>query len=276
MFSIGCHLSSSKGYLNMAKTIVSLGGNTFQFFTRNPQGGSRLKPLDLQDINAYNDFAREHEFGYVIAHAPYTMNLAGNESISEFGKRMLKEDLERIAYLSKVYYNFHPGSHVGIGSEEGIKKIINILNEVVTSNEGPMVLLETMAGKGSEIGRNFFEIKAILDGVNYKERFGVTLDTCHVFDAGYDIKNHLDDVLKEFDSIIGIKHLKAIHLNDSLNVLGSRKDRHAKIGEGNIGADSLIAVTNHPLLKDLPFVLETPNELDGYQKEITFLKENHI
>lgn len=275
MFKIGCHLSSSKGYLHMGEEIVSIGGNTFQFFTRNPQGGSTLKPLDIDDINKYNAFAKEHDFGYVIAHAPYTMNLAGKESIAEFGKRMLKEDLERLNYLDKVYYNFHPGSHVGLGSEEGIQKIISALNEVVIDDNGTMVLLETMAGKGSEIGRDFYEIKAILDGVNFPTRFGVTLDTCHIFDAGYDIKEHLDDVLKEFDNIIGLSRLKAIHLNDSLNVLGSRKDRHAKIGLGNIGSEALLSVTNHPLLKDLPFVLETPNELEGYKNEIAFLKEHH-
>lgn len=276
MLKIGCHLSSSKGYLNMGKEIVSLGGNTFQFFTRNPQGGSKLKPLDIKDINAYNVFAKEQKIEYIIAHAPYTMNLSGNDNIFEFGKRMLKEDLERIAYLDKVYYNFHPGSHVGIGVESGIKKIVTALNEVVVSKNGPIVLLETMAGKGTEIGRNFQEIKDILDKLNYPMRFGVTLDTCHVFDSGYDIKNNLDSVLKEFDRIIGLEKLKAIHLNDSLNTLGSHKDRHAKIGEGNIGAESLINIINHPLLKELPFILETPNDLNGYKNEIAFLKENSL
>ncbi len=276
MFKIGCHLSSSKGYLHMAKEIVSLGGNTFQFFTRNPQGGSKLKALDEEDINNYNEYCLNNHIDFVIAHAPYTMNLAGSDSINEFGTRMLREDLTRLSYLKNtVYYNFHPGSHVGSGVETGINKIVKSLNEVVKDEEGVMVLLETMAGKGSEIGRNFEEIKQILDRVNVKSRFGVTLDTCHIFDGGYDIKNNLDEVLKTFDEIIGLDLLKAIHLNDSLNILGSRKDRHAKIGEGNIGSDALIAIIKHPLLKELPFVLETPNDLEGYKKEIAFLKENN-
>lgn len=275
MLKIGCHLSASKGYLAMGEKIIALGGNTFQFFTRNPQGG-KAKPLDIEDIKKYNEFALNNNIGYIIAHAPYTMNLAGNDYISAFGKEIFKDDLFRLSYVNHVYYNFHPGSHVGKGVEEGIKKIISALNEIVTSNDGVTILLETMAGKGSEIGRNFSEIKAILDGVNYPSRFGVTLDTCHVFDGGYDIKDHLDDVLKNFDDIIGLSKLKAIHLNDSKNTLSSHKDRHEKIGEGNIGALALIKVINHPLLKDLPIVLETPNDEEGYRKEIAFLKENYL
>ncbi len=275
MLKIGCHLSSSKGYLNMGEEIISLGGNTFQFFTRNPQGGSKLKPLDLEDIKKFNELAKEHNFAYIVAHAPYTMNLASKDSIMEFSKNMLKEDLERITYLNNVYYNFHPGSHIGAGSIEGIKKIVNSLNEIVQTDEGPLILLETMAGKGSEIGRNFQEIKDILDGVNYKSRFGVTLDTCHVFDAGYDIKTNLDKVLQEFDNIIGLDKLKVIHLNDSLNTLNSHKDRHAKIGLGNIGNEAIINIINHPLLRNLPFILETPNDLSGYKQEIAFLKEHY-
>lgn len=271
-FFLGCHLSASGGYKKMALDATSINANTFQFFTRNPQGGSKAKPLDLEDIKAYNEYAEEHNFGYIVAHAPYTMNLAGLDNIRLFGEAMMQDDLDRLKKVRKVYYNFHPGSHVGQGVDKGIENIIESLNKIVTSDEGVMILLETMAGKGSEIGRNFFELKRIIDGVNYKNRFGVTLDTCHVHDGGYDLTN-FDAVLKEFDDVIGINRLKAIHINDSLNVINSHKDRHARIGEGHIGHEILYNILRHPLLKDLPFILETPNDLDGYRNEIEMLRK---
>ena len=269
---IGCHLSSSGGYMKMAKEALSIKANTFQFFTRNPQGGSKAKPLDEEDINNYNAFAKDHDFGYIIAHAPYTMNLGGKDNIREFGEQMMLDDLNRLTNVYQVYYNFHPGSHVGLGVEQGIKNIIESINRIVTSNDGVMILLETMAGKGNEIGRNFSELRTILEGINYVDRFGVTLDTCHVHDGGYDLKN-LHDVLKEFDEVIGLDKLKAIHLNDSLNIINSHKDRHARIGEGYIGFETLYQVTRNPLLHDLPFILETPNDLEGYKKEIEMLRK---
>ena len=272
---IGCHLSSSKGYLAMGKMIISLGGNTFQYFTRNPRGGS-VKTVDYNDIKKFNDFAKENNIDYIIAHAPYTMNLASSdEKVRDFGYRVIKEDLETLEHIDKVYYNFHPGSHVGQGIEMGIDLIADILNKVISPNQKTLVLLETMAGKGSEIGSNFNEIKSIINKVEHKEKIGVLLDTCHVNDGGYDIVNHLDEVLKEFDEIIGINLLKAIHLNDSKNPLGSHKDRHEKIGLGTIGLEALTKIINHPLLRDLPFVLETPNDNDGYKEEIKLLKERY-
>lgn len=272
---IGCHLSSSKGYLAMGKMIISLGGNTFQYFTRNPRGGS-VKAVDYNDIKKFNDFAKENNIDYIIAHAPYTMNLASSdEKVRDFGYRVIKEDLETLEHIDKVYYNFHPGSHVGQGIEIGIDLIADILNKVISPNQKTLVLLETMAGKGSEIGSNFNEIKSIINKVEHKEKIGVLLDTCHVNDGGYDIVNHLDEVLKEFDEIIGINLLKAIHLNDSKNPLESHKDRHEKIGLGTIGLEALTKIINHPLLRDLPFVLETPNDNDGYKEEIKLLKERY-
>ena len=273
MLNIGCHLSSSKGYMNMLKETDYVGGNTFQFFTRNPRGGS-AKPINLDDINQFNKLSDEHNFGYIIAHAPYTLNAASKDSyIREFAIKVFNEDLKLLDLLPKVYYNFHPGSHVGQGEEVGIELIIEALNQVLRPEQKTMVLLETMAGKGSEIGYNFSQIKRIIDGVELKEKLGVCLDTCHVFDSGYDIVNDFDQVLEEFDSVIGIDKLKAIHLNDSKNILGSRKDRHEKIGQGNIGLEAIKTIINHPLIKDLPIVLETPNELDGYKEEIALLKE---
>ena len=272
---IGCHLSSSKGYLAMGKMIISLGGNTFQYFTRNPRGGS-VKTVDYNDIKKFNDFAKENNIDYIIAHAPYTMNLASSdEKVRDFGYRVIKEDLETLEHIDKVYYNFHPGSHVGQGIEMGIDLIADILNKVISPNQKTLVLLETMAGKGSEIGSNFNEIKSIINKVEHKEKIGVLLDTCHVNDGGYDIVNHLDEVLKEFDEIIGINLLKAIHLNDSKNQRGSHKDRHEKIGLGTIGLEALTKIINHQLLRDLPFVLETPNDNDGYKEEIKLLKERY-
>ncbi len=273
---IGCHLSSSKGYLAMGKMIISLGGNTFQYFTRNPRGGS-VKAVDYDDIKKFNDFAKENNIDYIIAHAPYTMNLASpDEKVRDFGYRVIKEDLETLEHIDKVYYNFHPGSHVGQGIEAGIDLIVDTLNKVISPNQKTLVLLETMAGKGSEIGSNFREIKRIIDKVEHSEKIGVLLDTCHVNDGGYDIVNHLDEVLKEFDEIIGINLLKAIHLNDSKNPRESHKDRHEKIGLGTIGLESLVRIINHPLLRELPFVLETPNDNEGYKEEIKLLKERYL
>lgn len=271
-FKIGCHLSSSNGYLAMGKEIISIGGNTFQFFTRNPRGG-QSKPLDLNDISLYNEFAKENGIEYIVAHAPYTMNLCSqDERTREFALMVLEDDLMRLEYVNNVLYNFHPGSHVGQGFEVGVKYIIDALNSVIKKGQKTTVLLETMAGKGSEIGRTFEEIKYIIDHVELKEHIGVCLDTCHVFDGGYDLIDHLNDVLDEFDRVIGLSYLRAVHLNDSMNGLGSHKDRHQKIGEGSLGLETIKKIITHPKLKHLPFVLETPNELDGYEREIALLR----
>lgn len=276
MLRIGCHLSASKGYLAMAKDAVKIGANTFQFFTRNPRGGN-AKEIDENDIEEFKKYSKEHGIDVILAHAPYTLNpCSADESIREFTIRTMKDDLKRLEYTPGNYYNFHPGSHVKQGVEIGIDYIVNCLNEILTKDQTTIVLLETMSGKGSEIGRNFEELKQIIDRVNLKEKMGVCLDTCHVFDGGYDIVNNLEDVLDNFDKVIGIERLKAIHLNDSLNNLNSHKDRHAKIDEGNIGLKAMVRIINNPRLKDLPFYLETPNELDGYAKEIELLKSNYI
>lgn len=273
MFYIGCHLSSSKGFLAMGKTALSIGANTFQFFTRNPRGG-KAKAVNPADIEALKSLAQEHKFGPLLAHAPYTMNAcAADEGLREFAQRMMLEDLEVMQQLPGNLYNFHPGSHVKQGSEAGIIKISEILNNVLTGQQQTTVLLETMAGKGSEVGRSFEEIAAIIDKVRLQEKLGVCLDTCHVFDAGYDIVHDLDGVLEQFDKVIGLQRLKAVHLNDSLNVLGSHKDRHACIGAGQIGLEAIGRIINHPYLRNLPFYLETPNELPGYAAEIQLLKE---
>lgn len=272
MFTIGCHLSASKGYLAMGKTAVKIGANTFQFFTRNPRGGS-VKALDLADIEAYLAFAQEHGIGPILAHAPYTMNAcAADEHLIRFAEKVMTEDLERLAYLPQALYNFHPGSHVKQGVETGIEKIAALLNRVLTPEIKTPVLLETMAGKGTEVGRSFQELRQIIDRVELREKMGVCLDTCHIFDGGYDIVGDLDGVLEEFDRIIGLERLRAVHLNDSKNPLGSHKDRHACLDEGEIGIRTLSRVINHPALKDVPFLLETPNELDGYEKEIKWLR----
>jgi len=272
MLHIGCHLSCSNGYLAMGRQAVSIGADTFQFFTRNPRGGS-VKPFDAEDAAALNDFMREHDFAPVLAHAPYTLNAAAADArVREFARMTMREDLERLAHIPQAMLNFHPGSHVKQGAEEGIRLIAQMLDEVYTDELPTTVLLETMAGKGSEVGRNFEELRAIMDSSRAGGRLGVCLDTCHVFDGGYDIVNRLDDVLEEFDRIVGLSRLRAIHLNDSKNTLGSRKDRHEKIGEGGIGLDALTRVINHPALRHLPFYLETPNELDGYAREIALLR----
>lgn len=272
---IGCHLSSSKGYLAMGKTALSIGANTFQFFTRNPRGG-KAKAVDPQDAAALMKLAEENNFGPLLAHAPYTMNpCAAEPRLLEFAEMVMTEDLQALEYLPGNLYNFHPGSHVKQGAEIGIEKIAAMLNRVLFAGQHTTVLLETMAGKGSEVGRSFEELAAIFDKVQLQDKMGVCLDTCHIFDAGYDIVNSLDEVLTSFDKLIGLGRLKAIHLNDSLNTLGSRKDRHACIGAGNIGLEALTAVINHPALKNLPFYLETPNELPGYAAEIKLLRERY-
>lgn len=275
MLNIGCHLSVSKGFEAMGKTALAIGANTFQFFTRNPRG-SKAKPIDPADIERFLIMAKEHNFTTLLAHAPYTLNAcSADASTRQFALETMRDDLMRMEYLPNNLYNFHPGSHVKQGTEVGIRQIIDLLNEILTPQQTTTVLLETMAGKGTEVGRTFEELRTILDGVTLSDKMGVCLDTCHIHDAGYDIIDDLDSVLDEFDRIIGLDRLKAIHMNDSLNERGSHKDRHAKIGEGKIGADALIRVINHPRLKGLPFFLETPNELDGYAQEIAFLREHY-
>lgn len=271
-FKIGCHLSTSKGYLHMAKEIVSLGGNTFQFFTRNPRGGA-AKAIDAADVEAFHKYAATKGIEVILAHAPYTLNAcSADENTRNFARQTMADDLERMEYFPNSLYNFHPGSHVGQGVEVGTDYIVSMLNEVIKPQQTTTVLLETMAGKGSEIGRSFEEIKAIIDRVNLNEHIGVCLDTCHVYDAGYDIVNDLDGVLDKFDSVIGLERLRAIHINDSKNPFESHKDRHEKIGEGTIGVEAMERIINHPKLAHLPYYLETPNELDGYAKEIALLK----
>lgn len=273
MFKIGCHLSSSKGYPNMAEEAHRIGANTFQFFTRNPRGGS-AKAIDENDIAEFQKLAQEYGIEVILAHAPYTLNCCSDKpEVREFAINTMKDDLSRMEYTPNQLYNFHPGSHVGQGIETGIEYIIDALNMVLTAEQSTTVLLETMAGKGSEIGSQFEEIRQIIDGVKLQDKLGVCLDTCHVSDAGYDIVNNLNGVLEEFDKIIGFNRLKAIHLNDSMNPLGAHKDRHQKIGEGTLGMGTFEEIINHSQLKDLPFFLETPNELDGYEKEIEILKK---
>lgn len=276
MLTIGCHLSSSKGYLAMGKEAVKIDANTFQFFTRNPRGGN-AKELDPSDIEAFLAYAREHKIQRILAHAPYTLNAcSADEHLRDFARRTMEDDLNRLEYTPGNCYNFHPGSHVKQGVETGIAFIADMLNQILKPEQNTTVLLETMAGKGSEIGRTFEELREILDRVTLSGHMGVCLDTCHVWDGGYDIAGHLDEVIHEFDQVIGLKRLKAIHLNDSLNPLGAHKDRHARIGEGYIGKDALIRVVNHPALRHLPFYLETPNELDGYAAEIALMREHFL
>ena len=272
MLRIGCHLSSAKRFLAMGKEAVNIGANTFQCFTRNPRGGS-AKALDLEDIRNYLSFAEEKGIGNILAHAPYTLNAcAKDEGLRKFAFETMQDDLRRLEHLPGTMYNFHPGSHVSQGAEKGIELIAEHLNRLFEEEFSTTVLLETMAGKGSEVGRSFEELRAIMDKVDKREKLGVCLDTCHVFDGGYDVVNDLDGVLKEFDSVIGLDKLKGIHLNDSLNTLGCHKDRHAKIGEGGIGLAAMEKIINDERLRTLPFYLETPNELPGYQKEIALLK----
>ena len=298
---IGCHLSSSGGYLAMAQTAVSIGANVFQFFTRNPRGGA-AKPVDKSDVAAFLKYAAENGIGPILAHAPYTLNAAGAEPrVREFAEEVMVDDLKRLELTPGAMYNFHPGSHVGQGEEKGIELIASHLNRVFTkvakscaslksgretaSPLSTVVLLETMAGKGSEVGRSFEEVRAIIDATESRLRqnqtikqsnnqtiLGVCLDTCHVWDGGYDIVNDLDGVLAEFDKVIGLGRLRAIHINDSMNVLAAHKDRHEKIGKGKIGLEAFARIVNHPKLRDLPFYLETPCDLQGYKEEIALLK----
>lgn len=273
MITIGNHLSTSGGFLAMGKNAKKLGADTFAFFTRNPRGGS-AKAIDPDDAAALMDFMKENNFGKLVAHGPYTMNVcAAKEDIRKFSWEMLADDLKRMEYLPGNYYNFHPGAHVGQGSEETIQIIADAINSACFKDQQTVVLLETMAGKGTEVGRNFEEIKAIIDKVELKDKIGVCLDTCHVWDGGYDIVNNLDGVLKEFDRIIGLDRLCAVHLNDSMNVLGAHKDRHQKLGEGEIGEEALKAVITHPALQNRPFILETPNDDEGYAKEIALVRQ---
>ena len=275
MLRIGCHLSSSKGYQAMGKEAEKIGAGTFQFFTRNPRGGN-AKAIDPADVAKFQEIAREHEFGKIVAHAPYTLNAcAAKENLRDFARNTFLDDLRRMEATPGNYYNFHPGSHVGQGIEAGIQKIAEVLNAVLTEEQTTTVLLETMAGKGSEVGSHFQELRAIMDLVEKRDKLGICLDTCHVWDGGYDIVNDLDGVLTEFDRIIGLDHLKAIHLNDSLNPLGSHKDRHARIGEGQIGLDALVRVIRHPALDGKPFILETPNDDEGWTREIALLRERY-
>ena len=275
MLYIGNHTSSSKGYTAMGRQIVKNGGNTFAFFTRNPRGGN-AKAIDPADVAKFQEIAREHEFGKIVAHAPYTLNAcAAKENLRDFARNTFLDDLRRMEATPGNYYNFHPGSHVGQGIEVGIQKIAEVLNAVLTEEQTTTVLLETMAGKGSEVGSHFQELRAIMDLVEKRDKLGICLDTCHVWDGGYDIVNNLDGVLTEFDRIIGLDHLKAIHLNDSLNPLGSHKDRHARIGEGQIGLDALVRVIRHPALEGKPFILETPNDDEGWTREIALLRERY-
>ena len=275
MLHIGCHLSCSKGYLNMGREAISIGADTFQFFTRNPRGGS-VKPFDKADADALNSFMQDHAFAPILAHAPYTLNAcAAEESIRDFARRTMREDLERLSHIPNAMLNFHPGSHVKQGAQKGIELIAKMLDEVYTDELPTTVLLETMSGKGSEVGRSFEELKAIMDASKAGDRLGVCLDTCHVYDGGYDIVSDLDGVLAEFDRIIGLDRLKAIHLNDSKNPFASHKDRHEKIGEGALGLEAMVRIINHPRLRHLPFYLETPNELDGYAAEIKLLRSRY-
>jgi len=272
MLHIGCHLSAAKGYENMVREALRIDANTFQFFTRNPRGG-KAKEINKMDIEAFLKLSEENSFGKLVAHAPYTVNPCSAEGRTrEFAHMVIKDDLERMEYIPGNYYNFHPGSHVGQGVETGIELIADMLNDILTPTQNTIVLLETMSGKGSEIGSRFSELAQIIERVKCKDKIGVCMDTCHLNDAGYDVVNHLEDVLAEFDQIIGLDKLYAMHINDSKNPFESHKDRHAKIGEGYIGLDAIVRIINHPRLKHLPFVLETPNELDGYANEIAILR----
>lgn len=273
MLNIGCHLSSSGGFLAMGRQAAELGANTFQFFTRNPRGGS-ARAIDPADAAALRDFMAANGFAPIIAHAPYTLNPAGKEArVRDFAELVLRDDLERMEYVPGNFYNLHPGSHVGQGAEAGIELTCGLLNRVMRPDMTTTVLLESMAGKGSELGGAFGELCEMLDRIDDKAHAGVLLDTCHIFDGGYDIVNDLDGVLGEFDRVVGLDRLKAVHLNDSMNARGSHKDRHQKLGEGSIGFDAFRRIINHPALRRLPFVLETPNELEGYHKEILMLRD---
>ena len=270
--NIGCHLSAAKGYEHMGKEALQIGANTFAFFTRNPRGG-KSKALDTEDIGKFLEIAKENNFGRLVAHAPYTLNpCSKDKKVRDFAFIAMSEDMERMEHTPGNFYNFHPGSHAGQGIEAGIEMIADLLNQILKPEQSTIVLLETMAGKGSEVGSRFEELAAIIDKVELKDKIGVCMDTCHVSDAGYDIINDLDGVLEEFDRIVGLDKLHAMHINDSLNPMGAHKDRHAKIGEGHLGVETIVNVITHPKLKHVPFILETPNELDGYAAEIALLR----
>ena len=284
MLHIGCHESSSKGYVAMGQEALQLNADTFAFFTRNPRGGA-AKPIDTADVTAFCDMAKQHNFAKIVAHAPYTLNpCAAKPELREFALNTMLDDLSRLEYTPGNYYNFHPGSHVAQGTDVGIELTSQLLCDVFKKYEklSTVILIETMAGKGSEIGRTFEEVRMIIDktedkyGASLDFNLGVCLDTCHVWDGGYDIVNNLDGVLDEFDKVVGLDRLKAIHLNDSMNPLDSHKDRHAKIGDGQIGLDALVRVINHPKLRELPFILETPNEHEGYKQEIALLRSRFV
>lgn len=272
MLKIGCHLSASKGYCHMMKEALYLGANTFQFFTRNPRGG-KAKEIDYTDISSFNEQAKSNKFNQILAHAPYTLNPASQDpKIRDFAHLVMKDDLMRLDLLDNALYNFHPGSHVGAGTEKGIELIVGLLNNILTKETKTTVLLETMSGSGSEIGSSFEELKTIMDQVTLSEKIGVCIDSCHIYSAGYDIKNKLDEVLHHFDDIIGLDKLHAIHLNDTKMPFASHKDRHEKIGQGELGIEAIQQIITHPALKNKLFVLETPNELEGYKNEISLLK----
>ena len=275
MLTIGCHLSSAGGFLAMGKTAIEIGANTFQFFTRNPRG-SKAKAIDPEDVRKYHEYAAEHGITKILAHAPYTLNPCSKDSrVREFALETMADDLKRMEYVPGNCYNFHPGSHVGQGAKAGIAMIADTLNQILRPEQTTTVLLETMAGKGSEVGRSFEELQEILSRVELQDHMGVCLDTCHVYDAGYDIVQDLDGVLEKFDQCIGLDKLKAIHMNDSKNLFASHKDRHEKIGEGCIGTECMVRIINHPALQGIPVYLETPNELDGYAAEIALLKAEY-
>ncbi|MBQ1546241.1 MAG: deoxyribonuclease IV [Clostridia bacterium] len=271
--TLGCHLSASKGYLAMGREAVSIGANTFQFFTRNPRG-FKVKELDVGDCDAFNEYWSQNGGGKIVAHAPYTLNAcSADEHIRELAHMIMSDDLNRLEHVNGVYYNFHPGSHVKQGVDIGINQIVELLNALLTPEQKTIVLLETMAGKGSEVGRTFEELRAIIDRVECSDKLGVCLDTCHIFDGGYDIVNDPDSVVKQFDDVIGLDRLYAVHLNDSKNPIGSHKDRHELIGKGNIGLDALLAFITRSEINKLPIVLETPNDLAGYKEEIETLRD---
>ncbi len=275
MLTIGCHLSSAGGFLAMGKTAIEIGANTFQFFTRNPRG-SKAKAIDPEDVRKYHEYAAEHGITKILAHAPYTLNPCSKDSrVREFALETMADDLKRMEYVPGNCYNFHPGSHVGQGAKAGIAMIADTLNQILRPEQTTTVLLETMAGKGSEVGRSFEELQEILSRVELQDHMGICLDTCHVYDAGYDIVQDLDGVLEKFDQCIGLDKLKAIHMNDSKNLFASHKDRHEKIGEGSIGTECMVRIINHPALQGIPVYLETPNELDGYAAEIALLKAEY-
>ncbi len=275
MMQIGSHISSAKGYEAMGKQALKLGASTFAFFTRNPRGGS-AKAVNEADVQRFLELWKEKGYGKIVAHAPYTLNACSDKAqVRRFAREAFAEDLVRMEYTPGNYYNFHPGSHVGQGEETGVRLIAELLNECLWEDMTTTVLLETMAGKGSEIGRSFEELREILDRVHLSGKMGVCLDTCHVWDAGYDIVNDLESVLREFDRVVGLNRLKAVHINDSMNTLGSHKDRHARIGEGQIGTEAFVRIINHPALRELPFILETPNDDAGWTKEIAMLREKY-